>query len=55
MTLIHTCELNGINAFDYLTELQRHTAELATTPSDWLPWTYRDTLTRAAGPGGPAP
>jgi transposase len=55
MTLIHTCELNGVNAFEYLTELQRHTAELATTPSEWLPWTYRDTLTRAADSGGPAP
>jgi len=24
MSLIHTCENNGVNAFDYLTELQRH-------------------------------
>ncbi len=24
MSLIHTCELNGVNPFDYLTELQRH-------------------------------
>ena len=24
MSLIHTCELNGANPFDYLTELQRH-------------------------------
>jgi hypothetical protein len=23
MSLIHTCELAGANAFDYLTELQR--------------------------------
>ncbi len=29
ITLIHTCELCGANAFDYLTELQRHAAELA--------------------------
>ena len=29
MSLIHTCELNGANPFDYLTELQRHAAELA--------------------------
>jgi hypothetical protein len=28
MSLIHTCELNGANPFDYLTELQRHAAEL---------------------------
>ena len=55
MSLVHTCELNGINAFDYLTELQRHAAELATTPSDWVPWTYQQTLARANSPGGPAP
>ena len=28
MSLIHTCELNGANPFDYLTELQRHAEEL---------------------------
>ena len=55
MSLIHTCELNGINAFDYLTEVQRHAAELTTNPGEWLPWNYRDTLARADPPGGPAP
>jgi transposase len=55
MSLIHTCELNGINAFDYLTELQRHAAELSANPSEWLPWNYRETLARAGGSGGPAP
>ena len=24
MSLIHTCELNEVNPFDYLTELQKH-------------------------------
>ena len=38
MSLIHTCELNGANAFDYLTELQRHSAELSAHSSDWMPW-----------------
>ena len=27
MSLIHTCELNKANPFDYLTELLRHPAE----------------------------
>jgi transposase len=54
MSLIHTCELNGVNAFDYLTEVQRHAAEVAVTPDDWLPWTYRETLVRSTS-GGPAP
>jgi hypothetical protein len=38
MSLIHTCELNGANPFDYLTELQRHAGELQQTPSEWMPW-----------------
>jgi transposase len=48
MSLIHTCELNGANPFDYLTELQRHAGELKHNPAEWMPWNYRDTLTRMA-------
>jgi transposase len=44
MSLIHTCQLNGANPFDYLTELQRHADELAANPRDWMPWNYRQTL-----------
>ena len=51
MSLIHTCELNGVNSFDYLTELQRHAKELAANPSQWMPWNYGDTLARGAEPG----
>lgn len=50
MSLIHTCELNGVNAFNYLTELQRHAEELKRNPSKWMPWNYRETLTRLAMP-----
>lgn len=46
MSLIHTCELNGVNPFDYLTELQRHAGELKSEPSEWMPWNYRETLTQ---------
>ena len=42
MSLIHTCELNKVNPFDYLTELFRHPAQLATRPEEWMPWNYRD-------------
>jgi len=48
MSLIHTCELNDVNAFDYLTELLRHPEELKQNPSEWMPWNYRDTLARLA-------
>lgn len=46
MSLTHTCELNGLNPFDYLTKLLRHADELAARPDDWLPWNYRETLAR---------
>jgi transposase len=45
MSLIHTCQLAGVNSFEYLTELQRHARELAANPSDWMPWNYRERLT----------
>jgi len=41
MSLIHTCELNRVNPFDYLTELLRHPAEVAVRPANWMPWNYR--------------
>jgi transposase len=47
MSLIHTAELCGANPFDYLTQLQRHADELKRSPSQWMPWNYRDTLERA--------
>ena len=50
MSLIHTCELNGANTFDYLTELQNHSEELKQKPSEWMPWNYRDNLTRFITP-----
>ena len=46
MSLIHTCELNGANPFDYLAKLQRHSAELKANPAEWMPWNYRQTLLR---------
>ena len=45
MSLIHTCELNGVNPFDYLTQLQKHVKTVALCPADWMPWNYQQTLT----------
>jgi transposase len=50
MSLIHTCELNGVNPFQYLTELQRHAADVKRAPADWMPWNYTDTLARVQTP-----
>ena len=41
MSLIHTCELNKANPFDYLTELLRHPLEMKASPAEWMPWNYR--------------
>jgi len=46
MSLIHTCELNSVNPFDYLTELQKHANELSSHHEGWMPWNYRDRLQR---------
>jgi len=43
MSLIYTCQLNEVNPFDYLTQLQRHADRLAVSPQLWMPWNYRDT------------
>lgn len=50
MSLIYTCELCGVNPFDYLTELERHAAELASAPQSWMPWNYRTTLDALTAP-----
>jgi hypothetical protein len=44
MSLIHTCQLNGVNSFDYLTALQKHASAVAASPGDWLPWNYQESL-----------
>ncbi len=40
MSLIHTCNLAGVNPFDYLTALQQHASELSQRPDSWMPWNY---------------
>jgi hypothetical protein len=54
MSLIHTCELNGVNPFDYLIELQKHAEEVAQNPVAWMPWNYRQALPQAGGSKDPA-
>jgi len=50
MSLIHTCELNKANPFEYLTQLQKHAGELSSEPDSWMPWNYRDMLQRTNAP-----
>ena len=43
-SLLATCELNGVNGYDYLLALQQHRRAVARSPADWLPWNYRQAL-----------
>jgi hypothetical protein len=50
MSIIHTCELNQVNSFRYMTELQRHAEEVRAHPADWLPWNFQLRLHPAPAP-----
>jgi transposase len=44
MSLIHTAELNGVSAYDYLLALLRHAGEVEAKPGDWMPWNYQSAI-----------
>ncbi len=44
MSLIHTCTLNRVNPFHYLTTLQKRSSELFKDPKHWLPWNYQQAI-----------
>jgi len=48
MSVIETCALNGVNAFDYLVTLLRQARAVRACPEAWLPWNYRERVLQAA-------
>ena len=50
MSLIETCIQNKADPFDYLNAAEIHAAGLARDPGAWMPWNYRDALSRATAP-----
>ena len=44
MSIIHTCELQNNNPFDYLVTLAKHADRITEAPADWMPWNYQITL-----------
>ena len=44
MSTIHTCRLNSVNPFEYLTTLQKNAALVRAGPGHWLPWNYQEQL-----------
>jgi len=47
MSIIHTCNLCGVNALEYLTILEKHSADVFKHPDRWLPWNYKQQLEAA--------
>lgn len=45
MSLIHTCNLNNVNPFDYLVALQKNVSDLTKHPENWIPWNYQSQIT----------
>lgn len=45
-SLIQTCQMNGVNPFNYLLSLRRNSSAVFKVPQDWLPWNYRETMGR---------
>ena len=43
-SFIHTCELNEVNPFEYLTALLRNSAKAGQNPEKWMPWNYTASL-----------
>ena len=54
MGLIHTCELNDVDPFEYLVALQRHHGQVAREPAEWMPWNYQAPLARLAAESAPS-
>ncbi len=54
MSIISTCVQNKINPFHYLTEIEKHAAEVRADPDRWLPWNYLQRLINPPAQGIPA-
>jgi hypothetical protein len=46
MSLIHTCNLQDVNPFEYLTAMQQHSFDIFQNPENWLPWNFENAVER---------
>ena len=44
MSIIHSCYLNDVNAFVYLTAVEEHAQQARENPELWMPWNYHEQL-----------
>jgi len=41
LSVIKTCDINGINAFEYMVAIQKNHTKVKSDPSQWLPWNFK--------------
>ena len=41
MSIIQTCNLAKVNAFEHLVNIQKNAGEVLLNPEQWLPWNYK--------------
>ena len=44
MSIIQTCNLSKVDAFEYLVSIQKNVEAISLNPKQWLPWNYKDAL-----------
>ena len=47
MSPIYTCELAGVNPYEYPIARMKHPSEVEAHPGRWLPWNYEESLAAA--------
>ena len=48
MSIIQTCRLAKVNAFDYLTEVLKNPHKVFKNPDRWMPWNYKKAIPESA-------
>jgi len=54
MTLIYSAELSGVNPFDYLTQLLKHSEQVRRSAHEWMPWNYQTAVAVAEAASTPS-
>lgn len=54
-SIIYTCELNGINPYDYLIAVQQNALAVFNKPRRWLPWNYKENFASTHPPNVAVP
>ena len=48
MSLAYTCELAGVNSFEYLVALMENHKQIEDSPAEWMPWNFKENLAKMA-------